>query len=89
MISNQYFIIGCFDNSDRPNAEILYSDKNLKEAKKVLALINDFQIKEEELPKDKDHEKIREILEDEHGVNTYDLDIASVDMRIFHSTEVK
>ena len=89
MITNQYFIVGCFDNEDRPNAEILYSDKDLENVKSVLKLIEKYQELKNLETEEEPAERIRETLEDLHGVNTYDLDIADIDNRVYRSVELK
>lgn len=87
MITKQYFITCCFDDDDRPNVEILYSSRNLDSVKKVLQLVKDYQSfknNDDEIS----GEEIREDLEDNYGVNTYDLDYADVDSRIYQGIEV-
>jgi len=88
-MNNQYFILGCFNYDDnRPNTEIIFSDKRLEVVKECLGLIDKFNTLNKE-EKEEEAEKIREKLEDDFGVNTQDLDVADVHARVYHSAVLK
>lgn len=87
MITDHYFITAHFGD-DRPNIEIIFSDKDLFEVKRVIRLISDYQQAGHDDRTDL-QEEIRETLEDVFGVNTSDLDVADIDPRIYVSREVQ